>query len=387
MQTFQYRLYPTRQQHDLLIACLRETLLLYNEMLECNKVHYDQTGKFLFRNELCVRFAGRSGAYVPASTVQMLADRLDKSLRRYLEGKTKGEKVGFPRFKSANRWHSIQLRQHLADFRVSDDQRYFVVPNKLGRFIKIKLHRPLKGIVRTANLVLRADNHWYALIVCDTPSNSGATLIQESQLEGASEMIGLDVGLQSFLTDSNDSKVSNPRYLKHSLKTLRRKQRVLSRRLKGSRRQRKAARNVAKTYLKITRQRRDFFHKTAKPYAERYGTIVVEDLAVQQMVHHRQLARSILDAGWSTFLVILADKAASAGHEVIRVPAHYTSQNCSQCGQYVKKSLSVRTHRCSHCGFVANRDHNAALNILQAGAPPSGTVDTSSPDEPRSRCL
>lgn len=140
------------------------------------------------------------------------------------------------------------------------------------------------------------------------------------------------------------------------------------------------------THLKIVRQRRDFLHKTAKQYAERYQTIYVEDLAVQQMAHHPRLAQSIMDASWSTFVTMLADKAANAGHAIVRVPAKYTSQNCSQCGQHAPKSLSVRTHRCPHCGYVADRDLNAALNILRAGAPPSGTMGNGPSDEPKSRC-
>jgi IS605 OrfB family transposase len=117
-----------------------------------------------------------------------------------------------------------------------------------------------------------------------------------------------------------------------------------------------------------------------------YRLIVVEDLNVRGLARTR-LAKSILDAGWSTFLTILTDKAASAGGQVIRINPRFTTQTCSNCGELVPKSLSVRTHICPSCGYVADRDENAAINMLRAGAPPSGTVADRSPDEPRSPIL
>jgi putative transposase len=127
---------------------------------------------------------------------------------------------------------------------------------------------------------------------------------------------------------------------------LRRKQRQLCRRKKGSRRRRKAARNGAKTHLKIKRQRRDFLFKTAKPYAEGHARMCVEDLNITGMLQNHHLAKSIADASWGTFFEILEDKAARAGHQVIKVPARFTTQKCFKCGALVPKSLSVRTHIC-----------------------------------------
>ena len=165
--------------------------------------------------------------------------------------------------------------------------------------------------------------------------------------------------------------LENPRFYRTSQQTLRRKQRTMCRRKKGSHRRRKASKNVAKTHLKIARQRRDHHFKTAKPYAERYHRIVVEDLAIGNMVKNHHLSKSILDASWGAFLSILEARAESTGHQVIRVNPRFTSQKCFKCGEIVQKSLSVRTHICPFCGYVADRDINAAKNILKAGAPPS----------------
>src|SRR5437763_4207170 len=133
----------------------------------------------------------------------------------------------------------------------------------------------------------------------------------------------------------------------------------------GVKGRRKAARNTAQTHLKIKRQRRDFHSKTAKRYAEQYQVIAVEKLTLPNMVQNHSLAKSILDASWGAFLDILEDKAARAGHQVIRVNPRFTSQKCFQCGEVVQKSLSVRTHICPFCGYIADRDVNAAQNILK----------------------
>jgi putative transposase len=383
MRTFEYRLYPNQEQSRLLLQCLIESRKLYNEMLETVKAQYAEQGTFLSKYDLTAQFKGRGGEHVPATTVQMLADRLTKSLKRFLAAKELGlPNIGFPRFKKPNRWHSIQLRQYgtSRDAWLDADNKHLHVPAKLGKLLKIKLYRPTLGTPKTVHLVHRADGHWYALLVCETEPRT-----EHLQKTCEHPDIGIDVGLKSFLTDSEGNTVENPRFYRTSQKTLRRKQRQLCRRKKGSKRRRKAARNVAKTHLKINRQRRDHHFKAAKPYAEGYHRIAVEDLAILNMVKNHHLSKSIMDASWSAFLAILTAKAENAGHCVIRVNPRFTSQMCNKCGEIVQKSLSVRTHICPCCGYVADRDVNAAKNILlQAGARPSGTDSAGSPVELRS---
>jgi putative transposase len=367
MKTFEYRLFVKKEQHSKLMQCLSESRTMYNEMLETVKEQYEQNGTFPSKYDLEVAFKGQ-GEHVPATTVQMLADRLTKPLKRFLAAKKHAlPGIGFPRFKKPNQWHSIQLRQYSKDCYLHEDRKHLIVPKKLGQSLKIKLHRPFEGTPKTVHLVLRADGHWYALIVCET----------EPQIEHAPSTcehpaIGIDVGLKVFLADSEGKTVANPRYYRTAQKTLRRKQRTLCRRKKGSHRRSKAAKNAAKTHLKIDRQRRDHHFKVAKSYADRYRHIVVEDLIVSNMARNHSLSKSIHDAGWSQFLDILSVKAESAGHAVLRVHPRFTSQKCHQCGEIVQKTLSVRTHVCPFCGCIEDRDVNAAKNILQAGAPPSG---------------
>lgn len=397
MRTFEYRLYPNRAQRQQLITCLIESRGLYNEMLEALKAQYETDGTFPSKYDLNLRFKGRGGEAVPASTVQMLSDRLSKALKRYLHLKDLGLSVGFPRFKTPNRWHSIQLRQYAVsrDVWLDADCRHLHVPAKLGRLLKIKLHRPLEGMPVTAHLVLRADGHWYALIVCETAPQDDHGNIHPEQAACAHPAVGLDVGLKVFLADSEGVTVENPHHYRRGQKRLAHAQRTVCRRTKGSHRRRKANREVASKHLKISRQRHDFHFKTAKRYAGRYGRICVENLNMNGMVRNHHLAKSIHDASWNAFLDILTDKAERAGHVVVRVPARFTTQKCSRCGEYVQKSLSVRTHICTSCGLVEDRDVNAAKNILQAGvqhaiqagAPPSWTGQDAAPGEARSLVL
>src|SRR6266480_6499210 len=231
MRTFEYRLYPNKAQSCLLMQCLRESRMLSNGMLEMVKQQYEDRGTFPSKYDLEKAFKGQ-GEHVPATTIQMLADRLTKSLKRFLAAKELGiPDVGFPRFKKPNRWHSIQLRQYGKDSYLHEDKKHLLVPKKLGHFLKIKVHRPIEGAPKTVHLVHRADGHWYALIVCEPePPTEHAPSACEHPA------IGIDVGLKSFLTDSEGHTVKNPRFYRNSQKTLRRKQRQLCRRKKGSHR-------------------------------------------------------------------------------------------------------------------------------------------------------
>ncbi len=179
------------------------------------------------------------------------------------------------------------------------------------------------------------------------------------------KQIGIDVGLTSFSTDSQGHTVTNPRHYRKAEKRLKRLHRQLSRKKHGSKNRQKARKALAKGYLKVQRQREDFARKTANALVSSHDLIAYEHLQIRHMLRNRHLAKSIQDAGWGIFLHWLNYYGLLHAISIIAVPAHYTSQNCSQCGTRVKKSLSVRTHVCHGCGVVLDRDQNAALNILQ----------------------
>ncbi len=197
---------------------------------------------------------------------------------------------------------------------------------------------------------------------------------------------GIDVGLKVFLITAEGETVENPRHYRRAEKALKKAQRRVSRRKKGSKRRRKAVQVLAKRHQKVHRQRADFHHKTALVLVRQYDTIYLEDLQVSNLsqrpdpkpdgkggyLHNGASAKaglnkSINDAGWYSFRQILTCKAEWAGKRVVAVPPAYTSQDCSGCGERVEKSLSVRTHVCTSCGLILDRDENAARNIQWPG--------------------
>ncbi len=174
-------------------------------------------------------------------------------------------------------------------------------------------------------------------------------------------------GLESFAALADGTMIHNPRCYRKAEAYLRRCQRRVARRKKGSARRKQAVKLLAKAHLKVKRQRTDLHHKGALALVQSYDTIYYEDLQTANMVKNHSLAKSISDAAWSAFLTILVFKAAYAGKQVVAVLPAYTSQKCSGCGILVRKGLSVRWHSCPECGTSLHRDHNAALNILALG--------------------
>jgi IS605 OrfB family transposase len=175
------------------------------------------------------------------------------------------------------------------------------------------------------------------------------------------------VGITALVADSEGNRVANPQPLRRSSERLSRAQRHLARRTRGSGKRRTARRRVRRVYERINNQRKDVLHKLSRRYVDSYQVIVIEDLQVANLARNHHLARSIHDSSWGTLRWMLSYKAAWAGRELVAVPPHYTSQQCSSCGAHVEKALSVRTHSCPWCGYVDDRDVNAARNILQAG--------------------
>ena len=182
-------------------------------------------------------------------------------------------------------------------------------------------------------------------------------------VDTTTKSIGIDVGITKFVHDSDNHEVENPLFLKKMLKPLGRASRQLSRRQKGSANYQKAKTRLQVLHERIRNQRMDFLHKQSSSYSARYDLIFLEKLRVLNMTKNHRLARAILDSGWSTFSSMLKYKAK----QIVEVYSPNASVDCSHCGHKVQKSLAVRIHRCDKCFLVLDRDHNAALNILQRG--------------------
>jgi putative transposase len=264
-------------------------------------------------------------------------------------------KKGFPKFKRFNR--SVEYKT--TGYQLSENRKTlkFTDGFQAGTFKLVgsrDLHfYPLKSIKRV-RVVRRADGYY------------GQFCIDQERLEDTQptgKVIGLDVGIKEFYTDSNGETCSNPKYLRRSENSLKRLQRRLSKCQKGSKNRKKFQKRLAKKHLKVSRQRQDFVVKTARALCQSNDLIAVEDLQVRNMVKNHKLAKSISDASWSMFRTWLEYFGKVFSREIIAVQPHFTSQNCSSCGELVKKSLSMRTHVCG-CGTILDRDHNAAINIL-----------------------
>jgi putative transposase len=292
---------------------------------------------------------------------QASAERAWSAINRFFENckkKISGKK-GFPRFKK--RGHSVEYKT--SGWKLSEDRKHLTLTDgfKIGR-LKLIGSRDLNFYqieqIKRIRLVRRADGY-YAQFCVDVD--------RREEIEPTQTTIGLDVGLNHFYTDSKGEVVENPRYLRKSERQLKKLQRKVSKRKKGSANRRKAIKRLAKKHLQVSRQRKDFAVKTARCVVQSNDLIAYEDLQVRNMVKNHKLAKSISDASWSMFCQWVEYFGKVFGKVTVAVPPQYTSQNCSNCGKQVVKTLSQRTHHCGHCGTVLDRDHNAALNILAKG--------------------
>ena len=353
--SYKFRLYPTIAQVAALTHQLREACDLYNCALEerigawktCRKSinYYDQANQLKeMRAEGLIGLANYS-------CCQDVLRRLNKTFAAFFARIKRGEKAGFPRFKPSRRYDTLTFPSYGDGCKLT---------NRLLRIqgageIKVKLHRPVEGKIKTVS-VKREAGRWFAVfsVECDA-----------SPLPPSTEAVAIDVGLSSFATLSDGTAIENPRFYREAQRALRVAQRRVARRRKGSKRRKKAVALLARAHARVQAQRSDFHHKTARQIVNRYGLIAIEDLNVKGM-SRGNLAKSVHDAGWTSFFNKVAYKAESAGRELLRVNPRGTSQTCT-CGQRVAKTLAQRRHSCSSCGLEGDRDHVSAQLILRLG--------------------
>jgi putative transposase len=296
---------------------------------------------------------------VHSQVLQDVVLRVDHAFQAFVQRIREDKTPGYPRFHGRNRYNSFTYPQFDNGARLDNG---FLVLSKIGR-IALRWSRPLEGIPKTVTISREPDG-WYVGVSCAE--------VQVQPLEPTGQETGIDLGLASFATLADGTTIHHPGCYRKAEAYLRRCQRRVSRRKKGSNRRRKAVNLLAKAHLKVKRQRQDFHHKAALQLVRQYDTIYYEDLQTANLVKNPSLAKSISDAGWSAFLAILVFKAAYAGKQAVAVPPAYTSQVCSGCGVLVQQGLSVRWHSCPACDTNLHRDHNAARNILRLGKKQSG---------------
>ncbi len=360
MLVYEYKLDGSKKQFAAIEEAIRTSQFIRNK---CLRLWMD--GKNVSKNDLQIYCAVLAKEYPFASRLnsqarQASADRASFAIQRFYDNckNKKPGKKGYPKFQHDNR--SVEYKA--TGWKLDPDGRHIIFTDGCGigrlRLVGNKTQSietfPIKDIKRV-RIVRRADGYYVQFCVKT-----------ERKVEHipSGRRIGIDVGLKAYLTDSEGATVENPRYYRKAEKRLARLQRRLSRKQRKSANRKKARQALAKQHLKVQRQREDFARKTANAYVSSCDLIAYEDLQICNMVRNRKLAKSIHDAGWGTFIRWLNYYGKMHNIPVMAVAPHFTSQKCSDCGTIVKKSLSIRTHICTGCGVVLDRDQNAALNIL-----------------------
>jgi len=357
---YRYRLFTNANQERELAAALETHRRLYNVCLDYKKLAYQCFGASLNYCDFSRWFKGqrRTNPYFARlnfSAAQATMRRLDKSFANFFRRVAAGAaQPGYPRFKGRDWFDSIEYPAYRDGVRLTGHHLYV---QHVGT-IRVKMHRPVEGVIKNVRLKREAGK-WFVIFSCE--------LADAAVTPSVLPPVGIDVGLTHFLTTSEGTQEANPRYLRDTLPALRRANRSVSRKKKGGANRHKAVVRLQKVHALIANQRREHHYQVACRLVLAFGFIVVERLNISAMLKNDKLSRAIADVAWGSFAGILKHKAEKAGAQVVEVDPKGTSQQCSQCGQEVRKDLSVRWHDCPHCGLSLDRDHNAARNILARG--------------------
>lgn len=358
LKAVKVRIYPTDKQKTHLAQVFGCVRWVWNQSLAVLSLTYKETGKGLSAYDMKRRipewkleFEWLKECY--SQCLQQSVLNLSQSFRSFFDGRS-----GYPKFKSRHGRQSIQYPQSVKV--LSDTEIKF--PGKLG-MVKAKIHREPVGTIKTVTISRMPDGRYYASLLMD----DGMAAPKQSS-EG--KTIGIDLGLTDFAVTSDGSKFQNPRHLKKHECNLKRKQRKLSRKPdKTTNKRRKAKQLLARVHSKISRVREDFLHKLSRKIVNENQVIVVEDLAVKNMVKNHNLAKAIGDVGWGMFCTMLKYKAEQEGKTYLEIGRFFPSSHlCSNTLLKVDKmGLSVRMFDCPHCGEQHDRDINAAINIKNEG--------------------
>lgn len=353
-----FRIYPNRKQQNLINQTLGCCRLIYNKGLAMrneayengNKIGYSQTSAMLTELKKCEDFAFLK--VVDSIALQQSLRDLDRGFVNFFQ-----KRAAHPAFKTKHNRHQSYRTVNQGD-NIRIVGRYIKLP-KLG-FVKIRQSMEV-GKINNVTIEHTPTGKYFAVLNVEfepqpRPNNGG--------------LIGIDVGIKEFYSDSNGNVVPNPKYLEKSMRKLIREQRKLSRKQKGSNNRNKQRVKVALVHEKITNQRNDFLQKQSTMLIRENQTICIEELKVRNMMRNHKLAQYIGSASWSKFFDMLAYKSVWYGNDVVKVPTMYpSSQTCSCCGYKnpLVKSLAVRVWECPDCHTVHNRDTNASINILTKG--------------------
>lgn len=358
LKAIKVRIYPTIEQQTHLAQAFGCVRWVWNQSLAVMSLTYKETGKGLSAYDMKkqipvwkLEHEWLKECY--SQCLQQSVLNLSRAFINFFDGRAK-----YPNFKNRHGRQSIQYPQNVKV--LSDGEIKF--PGKLG-VVTAKVHRELVGELKTVTLSKMTDGRYYASLLIDDG-------MDKPEVSSEGNAIGIDLGLTDFAVTSDGSKYQNPRHLKKHERNLKRKQKKLSRKKdKTTNKRTKAKKALARVHSKISRVREDYLHKLSRKIVNENQVIVVEDLAVKNMVKNHNLAKAISDAGWGMFCTMLKYKAEEEGKVYLEVGRFFPSSHlCSNMLLPVPKmDLSVRMFDCPHCGEKHDRDINAAINIKNEG--------------------
>lgn len=366
-----YKLYPTHHQSVALEKQRELHRQLYNAALESRIDAYQRCGVSIGFYQQCrelteLRKVDPAYCGLHAQSSQITLKRLDLAFEHFFRRvKAKAARVGFPRFRGRDRFDGFGFKSHGDGWRLSLDDGLRLRIKDVGS-IRLRGKSRFEGSPKTMELRLK-NGCWYASVTFE--------LLALPKRDAGHTALGLDWGLKHFATVVSDDgavqQIKPAKVLARNLAKLRSAQKVLSRRKKGSQNRKKQKQIVGRIHQKVANSRLDFLHKTSSELIQRAGLVAFEILNVKSMSSNggerkKGLNRNILDSSPAAFLNMLKYKAEEAGISVVEVPTRSVkpSQTCSECGHQAKKTLQQRTHDCGQCGYIADRDENAARVAL-----------------------
>ena len=354
-KAYKFKLKPTAEQAQILVSWMGAGRWIWNQCLSQNQESYANTKKFIFRYDLSRQLPELKKTHawlkdVPSQALQNRITDFNTALTRVWK-----QGNGFPKYKSKHHEHHNTLRIDQTNGHINPRKKSIKIP-KMGWVDWIQ-HRPIIGKLKSIT-IKQENNIWFCVCLCEI--GDVALITQIDQLD----IVGIDFGLKEFAVTSDGEVITTPRLYRKKAKKLARLQRQHSKKQKNSKNRAKARKKLRKLYHKIQCQRHDFTHKASSLITKNHRLIGVEDLNIKGMMRNRSLAKSIQDQGWAQFVSQLIYKSQSNGGATIKINRWLpNSKTCSSCGQTQSMPLSVRTYECNSCGMIADRDHNAAINI------------------------
>jgi putative transposase len=377
-KAYRYRFSPTVEQENLLRRTMGCARLVYNKALAARteawyerqeRVGYSQTSSMLtnWKKEEELDFLNE----VSCVPLQQGLRHLQTAFTNFFAGRAK-----YPNFKKKHNGGSAEFTK--SAFRWKNGQ-VFLAKCTTPLPIRWSKQIPERWVPSTITVKLTPAGRWFVSILVDDYTIK--------PLPKSDKSIGLDVGITSLIATSNGDKITNPKHFKKLRKKLKRTQKALARKQKGSNNRKKARVQVAKVYAEIADARKDFLHKLTTQIIRENQTIVVEDLAIKNMMKNHKLALAISDASWGELIRQLSYKCEWYGRELIKIDRWFpSSKRCGNCGQIINElPLNIREWECPKCGTNHDRDINAAKNILAAGLAVSVCGATVRPQESKSR--